>query len=54
MRMKDDVQGPVRATKIEWVYRLVQEPRRLFRRYFIECMPVFVRYVLPGYFRRSR
>ena len=46
--------GWVRATKIEWFYRLAQEPRRLFRRYFIECLPVFVKYVLPNYWRRAR
>nr|WP_302477616.1 WecB/TagA/CpsF family glycosyltransferase [Aeromicrobium stalagmiti] len=46
--------GWVRATKIEWFYRLAQEPRRLFRRYFVECLPVFVKYVLPHYWRRSR
>lgn len=44
--------GWVRAAKIEWFYRLAQEPRRLFRRYFVECMPVFVKYVLPNYWRR--
>lgn len=44
----------VRATKLEWFFRLVQEPRRLFRRYFVECLPVFVRYVLPSYLHRAR
>ena len=43
----------VRATKTEWLYRLLQEPRRLFRRYVIECLPVFVKQVLPTYVRRS-
>lgn len=42
----------VRAAKIEWFYRLAQEPRRLFRRYIVECLPVFVRYVLPNFWRR--
>ena len=46
--------GWVRAAKIEWFYRLVQEPTRLFRRYIIECLPVFVKYILPHYWRRSR
>ncbi|WP_456694658.1 WecB/TagA/CpsF family glycosyltransferase [Aeromicrobium sp. P5_D10] len=46
--------GWVRAAKIEWFYRLAQEPRRLFRRYFIECMPVFVKHILPNYWRRRR
>lgn len=43
----------VRATKTEWVFRLVQEPRRLFRRYFIECLPVFLRHIAPTYVRRG-
>lgn len=42
----------VRAAKVEWFYRLAQEPRRLFRRYMVECMPVFVKHVLPNYWRR--
>lgn len=44
----------VRALKIEWFYRLAHEPRRLFRRYLVECLPVFVKYVLPQYWRRER
>jgi N-acetylglucosaminyldiphosphoundecaprenol N-acetyl-beta-D-mannosaminyltransferase len=44
----------VRVTKIEWFYRLAQEPRRLFRRYFIECLPVFLKVILPSYWRRNR
>lgn len=44
----------VRATKTEWIFRLLQEPRRLFRRYFIECLPVFLKHVVPTYARRSR
>ena len=44
----------VRATKLEWFFRLAQEPRRLFRRYFLECMPVFLKVVLPNYWRRNR
>ena len=43
----------VRATKTEWLYRLLQEPRRLFRRYFIECLPVFLKHIVPTYVRRS-
>lgn len=46
--------GWVRAAKIEWFYRLAQEPTRLFRRYIIECLPVFVKYILPHYWRRGR
>ncbi|MFI5428375.1 WecB/TagA/CpsF family glycosyltransferase [Aeromicrobium sp. UC242_57] len=44
--------GWIRAAKIEWFYRLAQEPRRLFRRYILECLPVFVKHVLPHYWRR--
>lgn len=44
----------VRATKLEWFYRLAQEPRRLFRRYFVECLPVFLKVILPSYLRRNR
>lgn len=40
----------IRATKTEWLFRLVQEPRRLFRRYIIQCIPAYARYVVPGYF----
>jgi len=46
--------GWVVAMKIEWFYRLAHEPRRLFRRYFVECLPVFVKYILPHYWRRPR
>ncbi len=28
---------------LEWLYRVLQEPRRLWRRYFIEDLPVFLR-----------
>jgi N-acetylglucosaminyldiphosphoundecaprenol N-acetyl-beta-D-mannosaminyltransferase len=44
----------IRTFKLEWVFRLAREPRRLWHRYFVECMPVFARYVLPGYVRRRR
>ncbi len=44
----------VRATKTEWLFRLVKEPRRLFRRYALECPPVFARHIAPTYWRRSR
>jgi N-acetylglucosaminyldiphosphoundecaprenol N-acetyl-beta-D-mannosaminyltransferase len=44
----------VRTLKIEWFYRLAQEPRRLYRRYFIECLPVFMTVILPSYWQRSR
>jgi N-acetylglucosaminyldiphosphoundecaprenol N-acetyl-beta-D-mannosaminyltransferase len=42
-----------RALKVEWLYRLLQEPGRLWRRYMLECMPVFAKHVLPTYLRRA-
>lgn len=43
----------VRATKLEWFYRLAHEPLRLFRRYFVECLPIFVKVVVPSYWHRT-
>lgn len=43
----------VRATKLEWLYRLAQEPTRLFRRYILECLPVFLKVILPSYWHRA-
>jgi N-acetylglucosaminyldiphosphoundecaprenol N-acetyl-beta-D-mannosaminyltransferase len=31
---------------LEWLYRLVQEPRRLWKRYIVHDLPVFVRLML--------
>jgi N-acetylglucosaminyldiphosphoundecaprenol N-acetyl-beta-D-mannosaminyltransferase len=31
----------MRRADLEWFYRFLQEPRRMFRRYFIEDMPFF-------------
>lgn len=28
---------------LEWLYRVIQEPRRLWKRYFVEDMPIFLR-----------
>ena len=42
----------VRATKLEWFYRLAHEPKRLFRRYVVECLPVFCKVILPSYWHR--
>ena len=28
---------------LEWLYRLAQEPTRLWRRYFVQDLPVFLR-----------
>jgi alpha-1,3-mannosyltransferase len=33
--------GWVRAARLEWSFRLLQEPRRLWRRYLVD-MPVFL------------
>jgi len=43
----------VRTIKLEWAFRLAREPRRLWRRYFLECMPIFAKFVLPTYWRRQ-
>ncbi|MBP1232514.1 N-acetylglucosaminyldiphosphoundecaprenol N-acetyl-beta-D-mannosaminyltransferase [Arthrobacter sp. PvP102] len=37
----------IRSLNVEWVFRLAQEPRRLFSRYILLCLPVFVTDVLP-------
>ncbi len=31
---------------LEWLYRIMQEPARLWRRYFLEDLPVFVRMLM--------
>jgi N-acetylglucosaminyldiphosphoundecaprenol N-acetyl-beta-D-mannosaminyltransferase len=31
---------------MEWLYRIIQEPARLWRRYFLEDLPVFVRMLM--------
>jgi N-acetylglucosaminyldiphosphoundecaprenol N-acetyl-beta-D-mannosaminyltransferase len=46
--------GWARQLRVEWLYRLAQEPRRLFRRYIVDCMPVFVRHIAPTYLRHRR
>lgn len=37
----------VRRLNVEWVYRLVHAPRRLARRYLIDCAPTFLIDILP-------
>lgn len=32
---------PVQRIGLEWLYRFAQEPRRLFRRYFVQDLPMF-------------
>jgi len=33
--------------KLEWSFRLVQEPRRLFHRYFVQCIPTMLVDIAP-------
>ncbi|MFC9553288.1 WecB/TagA/CpsF family glycosyltransferase [Rhodococcus sp. NPDC056960] len=33
----------VQLLGLEWAHRLISDPRRLFRRYFIECVPVLLK-----------
>lgn len=42
----------IKHLNLEWVFRLAQEPRRLFIRYVFVCLPVFVTDVLPLALRR--
>jgi UDP-N-acetyl-D-mannosaminuronic acid transferase (WecB/TagA/CpsF family) len=35
--------GPIRRAHLEWAYRLAIEPRRLWRRYVVECSTFLVR-----------
>lgn len=47
----------MQATGLEWIHRLVQEPRRLFRRYLIDGLPFAARmfgHALRSRFGRSR
>jgi N-acetylglucosaminyldiphosphoundecaprenol N-acetyl-beta-D-mannosaminyltransferase len=37
----------VQQAGLEWLYRLVHEPRRLWRRYVIDDMPMLVQLLLP-------
>lgn len=34
----------LRGSGFEWVFRLVTEPRRLWRRYLLDCLPALLRY----------
>jgi exopolysaccharide biosynthesis WecB/TagA/CpsF family protein len=36
----------VQRSGFEWLYRILQEPTRLWRRYFLEDLPVFVRMLM--------
>ncbi|WP_255770748.1 WecB/TagA/CpsF family glycosyltransferase [Pseudarthrobacter sulfonivorans] len=37
----------VKKFRSEWLFRLVQEPKRLFGRYIVLCLPVFLVDILP-------
>lgn len=36
----------MQSVGLEWLYRIMQEPARLWRRYFLEDLPVFVRMLM--------
>jgi N-acetylglucosaminyldiphosphoundecaprenol N-acetyl-beta-D-mannosaminyltransferase len=38
------------AAGLEWLYRFIQEPKRLFRRYFIEA-PLFIPLIIKQKFK---
>jgi N-acetylglucosaminyldiphosphoundecaprenol N-acetyl-beta-D-mannosaminyltransferase len=40
--------GWMQAAGLEWAYRLGREPRRLWRRYIVNDLPVFGRLLLRG------
>jgi N-acetylglucosaminyldiphosphoundecaprenol N-acetyl-beta-D-mannosaminyltransferase len=42
----------MRAVGLEWAYRLVQEPRRLARRYLIDDLPFAVALIVGSFWRR--
>lgn len=41
----------VKKTNAEWLFRLIQEPRRLLGRYLMVCLPVFFTDVIPAAIR---
>lgn len=41
----------MRRTGLEWLFRFLQEPRRLGSRYFRECMPLAIRVLTRGLIR---
>ncbi|HEX5141477.1 MAG TPA: WecB/TagA/CpsF family glycosyltransferase, partial [Dehalococcoidia bacterium] len=44
----------MRNLGFEWLYRLVHDPRRLWRRYVLHDMPAFVRLMLGAFSTRAR
>src|SRR5205823_14650116 len=40
--------GWAQQAGLEWTYRLVHEPRRLWRRYFLQDVPMLAQLLLPG------
>lgn len=43
----------VQQLRLEWLFRFLQNPRRLWRRYFLEGIPTYVRVVRPMVKRRT-
>jgi hypothetical protein len=33
---------------LEWLYRVMQEPTRLWKRYFVDDLPIFLRMMAQG------
>lgn len=44
----------IQKAGLEWFFRFTQEPLRLFRRYFIDDLPYFVRAVVGSHVLRAR
>jgi len=43
----------IKKLSLEWLYRLLQEPRRLFKRYF-NIIPKFFVYLVHAYFQKAK
>jgi len=41
------------AVGIEWIFRLCQEPRRLFRRYILQDLPFLIKYFFSDFLLKS-
>jgi N-acetylglucosaminyldiphosphoundecaprenol N-acetyl-beta-D-mannosaminyltransferase len=42
------------ALRLEWAHRMLKEPKRLFVRYVLECMPLFATKIVPFKVRTHR
>lgn len=49
MLLGEQVRAPMlwRRARLEWLFRMAKSPRRLGRRYVLECLPTFLSGVLP-------